>query len=451
LKRNDLYSKEEKFFQDKNKIYSAHLVKQIAYSTDPRDFGQVAKSVPDLKIRLWPMGAPADAEPVYLLRGDTGILWGLSFHPQGHWLASADKTGVALWPLARPYPVVIRRHEKSVQGLVFGPEGRWLASSSMDDTVRLWPLEGDVPVRGRTLLEDPGKQMYDLARTPDGEKILVGTAWSGFRLVSLSGEESQAVPKADSDVYGATISPDGRFGAGALDVGTPEARILVWDLASGEELVNLRPRGRRVGGIQFTDDGHVLSASESGLLRWNVETRERELLYEGCVLLFAASAKERRVLMIECENAADSWGRVLLLEPDSGAVTHLDRFGDKVSFVALDPTGSIAFTGDRNGDVRVEPLTGGEPHLLLGHEHAINVLAIDPLGRWIASGGDDNTVRLWPMPDLSKPPLHTLPREELIAKLKTLTNLRVVRDEDAPTGWKLEVGPFPGWETVPTW
>ena len=51
----------------------------------------------------------------------------------------------------------------------------------------------------------------------------------------------------------------------------------------------------------------------------------------------------------------------------------------------------------------------------------------------------------------SKPPLHTLPRDELIAKLKTLTNLRVVRDEDSPTGWKVEVGPFPGWETVPEW
>jgi hypothetical protein len=55
------------------------------------------------------------------------------------------------------------------------------------------------------------------------------------------------------------------------------------------------------------------------------------------------------------------------------------------------------------------------------------------------------------MPDLSKPPLHTLPRSELIAKLKTLTNLRVVRDGESATGWKLEVGPFPGWETVPTW
>jgi hypothetical protein len=55
------------------------------------------------------------------------------------------------------------------------------------------------------------------------------------------------------------------------------------------------------------------------------------------------------------------------------------------------------------------------------------------------------------MPDLSKPPLHTLPRDELIAKLKTLTNLRVVRDPESPTGWKLTHDPFPGWETVPTW
>ena len=36
-------------------------------------------------------------------------------------------------------------------------------------------------------------------------------------------------------------------------------------------------------------------------------------------------------------------------------------------------------------------------------------------------------------------------------KLQTLTNLRVIRDEDSPTGWKLSHDPFPGWETVPTW
>jgi hypothetical protein len=41
--------------------------------------------------------------------------------------------------------------------------------------------------------------------------------------------------------------------------------------------------------------------------------------------------------------------------------------------------------------------------------------------------------------------------EELIAKLKTLTNLRVVRDEESPTGWTLSHDPFPGWERAPEW
>lgn len=60
-------------------------------------------------------------------------------------------------------------------------------------------------------------------------------------------------------------------------------------------------------------------------------------------------------------------------------------------------------------------------------------------------------VRLRPMPNLSEPLLHTLPHDELVAKLHSLTNLRVVRDPSAPDGWKVEVGSFPGWKNVPTW
>jgi WD40 repeat protein len=99
----------------------------------------------------------------------------------------------------------------------------------------------------------------------------------------------------------------------------------------------------------------------------------------------------------------------------------------------------------------VGPVSGEEPHLLFGHDAHISAVDISPDGRWIASSSYDKTVRLWPMPDMSRPPLHTLPHDELIAKLKTLTNLRVVRDEESPTGWKREVGPFPGWKEVPTW
>jgi hypothetical protein len=55
------------------------------------------------------------------------------------------------------------------------------------------------------------------------------------------------------------------------------------------------------------------------------------------------------------------------------------------------------------------------------------------------------------MPDLSKPPLHTLPLQQLLAKLRSLTNIRAVRDDASSTGWKFEAGPFPGWKQVPSW
>lgn len=33
----------------------------------------------------------------------------------------------------------------------------------------------------------------------------------------------------------------------------------------------------------------------------------------------------------------------------------------------------------------------------------------------------------------------------------TLTNLRVIEDETSSTGYRLDIGPFPGWEKVPVW
>jgi WD40 repeat protein len=196
-------------------------------------------------------------------------------------------------------------------------------------------------------------------------------------------------------------------------------------------------------------DGRLLFKTPEGLRAWDPETAETEALVDG-VLRFKVNTTGRQVAMIVDMEDPQGAKRAAVLDLQTGGVTFLETHG-KVGNVALNPEGTIAVSADRDGVLRVGLADGAEPHLLLGHEHTAGFLAIDPMGRWIASGGEDHTVRLWPMPDLSKPPLHTLPREELIAKLKTLTNLRVVRDEESSTGWKLTHDPFPGWETVPTW
>ncbi len=48
-------------------------------------------------------------------------------------------------------------------------------------------------------------------------------------------------------------------------------------------------------------------------------------------------------------------------------------------------------------------------------------------------------------------PFNALPADEFVARLRSLTNYRVVRDEESFTGYELDLGPFPGWEELPTW
>ena len=77
-------------------------------------------------------------------------------------------------------------------------------------------------------------------------------------------------------------------------------------------------------------------------------------------------------------------------------------------------------------------------------------MAISPDGRWIASA-HGTEIRLWPMPDVSKPPLHTLPLAELLAKLHELTNAELVGAGSSGEDYRIEVGRFPGWKTPPNW
>jgi WD40 repeat protein len=136
---------------------------------------------------------------------------------------------------------------------------------------------------------------------------------------------------------------------------------------------------------------------------------------------------------------------------ETGETREITSHGNRMAPFALDPSGTILVTGDQDGIVRVGHVSGDQPHLLFGHTSPLAWVAVSPDGRRIASIDDDGNIRLWPMPDLSKPPLHTLPHDELLAKLRSLTNLRAVRDPASDTGWKTEIGPFPGWAVVPEW
>ena len=180
--------------------------------------------------------------------------------------------------------------------------------------------------------------------------------------------------------------------------------------------------------------------------RWQLDDGSSELLFaENCSLVGVKPAGGTAVVGCIGSDGGGEWSTFDLATKE---IRPLEAFRPEDrgrSGIALSPQGDVIAVGLQDGTIQVRTLEAGEPHLFFGHEAPVYGLAFSPDGSLLASGGQDGTERVWPVPDLSKPPLQALPHDELLAKLDTHTNLRVVRDEAAPNGWKVELGPFPGW------
>ena len=297
---------------------------------------------------------------------------------------------------------------------------------------------------------------------PDGRRVLVMQFGFTTFLLSVDGDEPRNLfgfPDNDR-LYAGGFSPSGRLVAAASGISDSQGTLRVWDLQTDEVQILEQPKdpdawkGYFAIFLFFANETTLYTSGANGLLRWDIETGVYEQVFRappGGMVGMSLSSDRRTMLTYDIgPTFARIPGSVNIRDLTTGLVRSLEIPGE--GLLGLSPDGTIWVSGEQDGAIGVGRADGGEPHLLLGQTGQMTYPpAISPDLQWIASTGMDGTFRLWPMPDLSKPPLHTLPHDELIAKLKTLTNLRVVRDEESPTGWKLEVGPFPGWETVPKW
>ena len=381
----------------------------------------------------------------------------LAFHPSGRWLATAGMRRVCLWPLERArLATVLRGHSGAVERLAFAPDGSWLASCGVDGTVRRWPLTASAGA-DTSILYDWGHRVERfvgwMTMAPDGRFLVTTGGDDSARLVPTNGTTPRVLGGFDERVMRAAVGPHGRQVAVPGYVGGKPV-VRVWDLPSGA-VTDIEfdappddPIRFLIMDIELTSDGRLLAAHGGRLIAVDPATGRREALAED-VGQFAVGLEGRLIL----SRSSFDWAPCGVTAHDLAAATArpLASHGRDVSIVTLDPSGTVAVTASNDGIVRVGPVAGEAPHCLVGHEGRVMAVAVSPDGRWIASGGVDGTIRLWSMPDLAKPPLNALPRAELIARLRFLTNLRVVRDPDDREGYVVRADPFPGWQTTPTW
>jgi WD40 repeat protein len=430
---------------------------------DP-DGRRVSQAGPNGTNSLWDLEGFPDAQPLVFGRPGPSSLHAMTYDPSGQWLAVGDlaRTTVEFWPVSGPWRRVLPGFA-AAWSLAFTPDGRWLATCPSVKPAGLWPLNA-ADGHTRSLAEG----CVSLAMDPTGRHVLVGAFGGKVLLSPLQGGTPRRLLEGQGGPRGVIVAfgPEGRRALAAPieqgGIGDPQLRVLrLWNLPSGRERIHsiAHLTDAEWGGWwpAFAPDGRVYAAGQGGVHLLSLPSEpggavSSETVYSagaaGCDL-----SRDGRLLLVWATRSRELGtprDELLLFDLTAKTSRRITTHGARLWGGSLSPSGRIIVTGDHDGVVRVGPVTGEEPHLLIGQKGPVLSLAISPDERWLASSTDES-ISIWPMPDVTKPPLHTLPHAELLAKLDALTNLRVVRDPASATGWKLEVGPFSGWQDVPTW
>jgi WD40 repeat protein/serine/threonine protein kinase len=166
----------------------------------------------------------------------------LAYSPDGHWLAAlaADEKTVLLMN-ARTHETLARLsgHEEAVFKAAFSPDSRSLASCSQDHTVRVWNVAAEGwQVASRS----------NAAASLNGMAIPPPANHDPSPCLVLRGHTDE--------VYAVAFHPDGT----RLATAGRDGSVLLWDLASGEEVVRLPWHKSFVWSLAFSPDGSTLAS-----------------------------------------------------------------------------------------------------------------------------------------------------------------------------------------------
>jgi len=325
----------------------------------------------------------------------------------------------------------------------FAPDGCRVFTQGAAGEVLAWQLCEESGSEPEELFRADGLMGWGLEVDPKGRFLIVSTNAGSWRVALDGGEPT---PVGDRDIrYYPQLGPEGRLLAADIHESTEAKRMAVLDLENGEK-TRYEPPGEdaMVSSWDFDANGRILARRGDVLSRWDPRRGSSEVLFTNGSA--SALTPDGRHILTRSGDALE----ILNLEDGTRTRTHPSHWG--ADWYDFNVERSLIVTNNSSGIVRVGALPESEPHLLIGAGRVGDVF-ISPDGKWVAGAGIDGAVYLWPVPDFGRPPLYTLPRAELIAKLIGLTNLRAVHDEEAPDGYSIEpdFDAYRGWETVPTW
>ncbi len=274
--------------------------------------------------------------------------------------------------------------------IAVAPDGLTAIAGGNDNTLTLWDLAEDKPVR---LFTGHSDWVKSVAISPDGRAALSGSADKTLRLWDLATARELRRFTVDIDWMRAiAITPDGKT---ALS-GSADQTLKLWDLSTGKVLRTLTGHSDAVTSVAIAADGHTaLSASHDKTLKlWDLSSGKelRTLAVESSTLSSLAIAPDKMTALAGCVD-----GTLKLWDLTTGKeLRTLAGHSEKVSSVAISPDGRTAFSGSGDKTLKLWDLASGrEMRTFSGHLGVVSSIAIAADGRSVLTGSYDRSLRLW--------------------------------------------------------
>jgi WD40 repeat protein len=432
---------------DPGKVYA------VALSRDGRLLAAAGALGEGNPIRLYDF---ASGQLIGLLKGHNDAVLSLDFSPDGSELVSGSVDNTAIiWDVKQRTQVArLKGHTGDVNAARFTHDGSAVVTASDDDTIKLWrasdgalldtltghtdkvvalavslrdgalasgALDGTIKIwdlHERRMVKEiaQGTEVMSLAFSPDGTLLLSGvgrTPYDCHVWNVATGNEVASYSGHDNIVLATAVAPDGVTAATA---GGDNNEIHLWNLRDGKLEHALVGVGHPVWSVGFFPDGRSIawgiekvegSPAELGPLGFTLKlptedspTGEPKPLH-GSIGKFVQAVTAMNGLELKTR-ASGEFGYLDLLDVvKDGEILATIKRGEKAGYAhnayTFSPDGKTVISGGGHGFLTAYDLRGDKLGEFVGHTSDVWAVAVSPDGRFLLSGSDDQTVRLWNM------------------------------------------------------
>ena len=367
----------------------------------------------------------------------------VSFSAAGDFVVTADSSGTCrLWQFDQPDPLLsFRGHDRAVTALQWLPDGDTLLTASTDGSVAFWNPQSGEELPGPRLVHENSVSLLTVSADGSSAISVAADQTGGQRLHYWDLDQRQVTavyPQTDGNgvspedgerrpglaldqpdaaevraksvaVSSVAFSPDQSEALIAtFNTQTSRYEIWKWDLAAGR--LGPLEDGELRAGLVFSAEyakaaaNRILTVGGSGARFWDRRESREVMSYQphGAILSVDYSSSGNRIVTTGSDRSIKVWRRNPASEHWLSESKMIGEHRGAILVAKFVPNTDdrVIVSGGDDGRTIIWKLTGEQLRWeiageLTGHTGPVHAVAVSPDGKLIATGSEDQTLRLW--------------------------------------------------------